>query len=302
MITVRIDGGFGNQMFQYAFFLHLKKTITDNKISVDLNCYNPHGSGDIFTRFKLAPEQAAPSEIKRFHRNSIYHLLRPLDSAGITTNPYYREEDIDDLNSILNKKRVYLRGYWQDKRYPFSVKDQIIDCFDLGKMDMTGASADNNVILEQIASEESRSVGVHLRGGDYIGDPVYSGICTPEYYEAAFKHVSEKIKDPVFHIFTNDISMIEKCGLAGKYDLKITDINDEAHGWADLKLMSACRHHIISNSSFSWWAAFLGEATTEASADVINVIPEYMRQGVSAETLRCPCWTTVTSDGRVYPS
>jgi len=103
-----------------------------------------------------------------------------------------------------------------------------------------------------------QAVSLHIRRGDYL-DPKYSAlykdICTPAYYEKAEAYIQNRYPDAVFFFFSNDTEWV-KAHYSGPQDV-VVEGNDEESGYADLYLMSRCRHHIIANSSFSWWGAWL---------------------------------------------
>ena len=103
------------------------------------------------------------------------------------------------------------------------------------------------------------SVGIHIRRGDYLNHPVYKDICTYEYYAKAIALIQEKIKNPVFYIFSNDIlwckNNIEK--LISGCKVVYVDWNKGEDSYCDMQLLMACKTLIIANSSFSWWAAYL---------------------------------------------
>lgn len=107
------------------------------------------------------------------------------------------------------------------------------------------------------------SVSVHIRGGDYLGAgaaEVYGGICDRSYYEDAFTRLSSLLNDPTYFVFTNDPEYARSilAGCAQEYHIVDGDPFSTDPGF-DLFLMTRCRAHIVSNSTFAWWGAFLGE-------------------------------------------
>ena len=109
-------------------------------------------------------------------------------------------------------------------------------------------------------------VSVHVRRGDYLNAAdVYGGICTEEYYRGAARHMLQKFGSCRFFVFSNDPAWVkENTGtLFGEEEglfVDVMDANGEQGGWEDMYLISLCRHHIIANSSFSWWGAWLSGA------------------------------------------
>ena len=107
--------------------------------------------------------------------------------------------------------------------------------------------------------EESNSVSLHIRRGDYleVGD-VYGGICTPQYYEKAMKQMEEWNPDCHFFVFTNDVAWVREH--YKQKNLTIVEGNDEDAGFIDMYLMTKCKHYILANSSFSWWGCYLSSS------------------------------------------
>ena len=115
---------------------------------------------------------------------------------------------------------------------------------------------ENESYLEAILHKES--VGVHIRRGDYLeADELYGGICTDEYYRKAMEEMKRQAPGCHFFLFTNDVPWARR-NMAGE-GVTIVEGNEEAPGSMDMFLMSRCKHNIIANSSFSWWAAWLNE-------------------------------------------
>ena len=262
----KLYGGIGNQLFQYAMYRYAGTVVPPETVGMDLNSFNPHQSGTVADYFPIERKQADAGTIRYFHRNGLWHALRITDRLGLTGANYYREEDLAgrDLTEILKQKRVYLRGYWQKSCYA-SAAEEILR----KELDLSGALDDpalpeavaekNRALLERI--ESSESVAVHVRGGDYITHAhSYGGICTEEYYRSAVEKICGSVADPEFFLFTNDEAYLQtfRSAWEGK-KVCLAEGNDEEHGHLDLYLMSRCKHHIIANSSFSYWGAWLGK-------------------------------------------
>lgn len=113
------------------------------------------------------------------------------------------------------------------------------------------------VLAERIS--DSPAVSVHVRRGDYLDAShggMYTGICTEGYYQKAMERIRKSVPDAVFYVFSNDTDWA-KAHFAGK-DCVVAEGGTEDTGYQDMYLMSLCQHHIIANSSFSWWGAWLG--------------------------------------------
>lgn len=260
MIIVRIMGGLGNQMFQYAAGRQLAATHnTVLKLDIsDFNDYNLHDYG--LSSFKINEIFATPAEIQFLKepesssfKKKLKKLLRQPSKLGIT---HIREKQYHFDPEILTiPDSVYLDGYWQSEKYFSNIADIIRTEFTV-KL----PQADKNLELaQQITSCES--VSLHVRRGDYVTDEktnTIHGTCDLGYYERCIEHLAQKVHHPCFFIFSDDPDWAEK-------NLKITHPttfvchNGPKKNYEDLRLMSQCRHHIIANSSFSWWGAWLGQ-------------------------------------------
>lgn len=260
MIIVRIIGGLGNQMFQYATGRQLAATHnTILKLDIsDFKDYNLHDYG--LSVFNMRELFATPKEIKLFKKTEssalkkkLEKLLRCPSKLGIT---HIRENQYHfDPKILTMPDSVYLDGYWQSERYFSNIADIIRAEFTV-KLPQTGR---NMELARQIISCES--VSLHVRRGDYVTDEktnTIHGTCDLAYYERCIEHLAQKVHHPCFFIFSDDPDWTEQ-------NLKITHPatfvvhNGPKKNYEDLRLMSQCRHHIIANSSFSWWGAWLGQ-------------------------------------------
>lgn len=109
-------------------------------------------------------------------------------------------------------------------------------------------------VCQQILS--SNAVCVHIRRGDYVNNPIFD-VCGDSYYYNAMKYMQEKLSNPVFYIFSDAVDEIEN---SMQFPCPVVYIKDRHKDYEDLYLMKNCRHFIMSNSTYSWWAQFLGEA------------------------------------------
>ena len=176
---------------------------------------------------------------------------------------------------------VCLEGYWQSERYFAQVADRVRHDLTLEKPP-AGRDAE---LLAEIAA--GNAVSLHVRRGDYVTDPAASathGVCPLDYYRRAIAFIAERVADPVFFLFSDDPEWTRaNLDLGGAATL--VDHNGPDRGHEDLRLMSHCDHHIIANSSFSWWGAWLDPRPQkmvvaprqwfrDASKDTSDLIPE----------------------------
>lgn len=260
MIIVRIIGGLGNQMFQYAAGRRLAATHgTALKLDLsDFKKYNLHAYG--LSVFKINEVLATQKEIQLFKepdsgslRKGLKKLLRRPSKLGIT---HIREKQYHFAPEILTMPdSVYLDGYWQSEKYFSDIANIIKDEFTV-RFPQTERNRD---LALQITSCES--VSLHVRRGDYITDEktkTIHGTCDLAYYGHCIAHLAQRIPHPCFFIFSDDPDWAEK-NIKTTYPVTFIGHNGPEKNYEDLRLMSQCKHHIIANSSFSWWGAWLGQ-------------------------------------------
>jgi hypothetical protein len=176
--------------------------------------------------------------------------------------PYYKQSVINELrftfdaNILRAPGHVYLDGYWQSDKY-FKEIEELLRCELAVKAMPTGANA---AMAEQI-KQASTAVSVHVRRGDYVSNPAinrYHGTCSVEYYRNAISKLVSLGVQPQLFVFSDDIPWAQ-ANLDFEYPLTFVTHNGAYADHEDVRLMSVCRHHIIANSSFSWWGAWLSD-------------------------------------------
>lgn len=262
MIIIELMGGLGNQMFQYATG---RKLALERNVELKLDISNfDHDSKRTYrlNHFNTIDAIASGEEIK---------VLRRYDRPSLSTipsflkerlKPYYRRHHVKEqqfeydpnLRNIGND--AYLSGYWQTEKYFSDIRDILRKEFTLkDRLDEA-----NLELLSRILGKNS--VSLHIRRGDYITDHKtfqYHGTCSNEYYQNAIGLVGRNIEDPHFFIFSDDMAWVKR-NFPISYPHEFVSHNGEEKDYLDMILMLHCRHHIIANSSFSWWGAWLGES------------------------------------------
>jgi hypothetical protein len=147
----------------------------------------------------------------------------------------------------------YLSGYWQSERYFLDAQERIRAEFAFQKP-LEGFNA-------QLASAMAgtTSVSIHVRRGAYLSNPKNHGlmhVAEPAYYQAAISHIVSRVKTPEFYVFSDDMAWVKE-NIFFDYPCTYISHNIRADSYMDMQLMSKCQHHIIANSSFSWWGAYL---------------------------------------------
>jgi hypothetical protein len=159
-----------------------------------------------------------------------------------------------DPNILKCNNHVYLEGYWQTEKYFKDIKEIILRDFTI----VEEPDPRNKTMADQIRGSES--VSIHVRRGDYVTNPTtnaYHGTCSEDYYKKAIQIIKNRVHKPQFFIFSDDLTWVREHLDIG-YPTVFVDFNGPDKDYEDLRLMSLCQNHIIANSSFSWWGAYLG--------------------------------------------
>jgi len=260
MIISQIIGGLGNQMFQYAVArsLALDKGLT---LKLDISAYKDyrlHQGYELSRIFACQTELANAKDLQSIlgitHSSLVRKILRRSMMKSFRPNsfviePYFHYwSGISDISS-----GVYLEGYWQSERYFKKHEQQVRNDF-LFKLPLEG----KNLSFAQNLGQ-GNDVSVHIRRGDYVTNPNANkvhGTCSMEYYQSAINYIMQNIESPILYIFSDDPQWVRE-NIKLKIRHEFIDHNRGSESFNDMRLMSMCSHHIIANSSFSWWGAWL---------------------------------------------
>ncbi len=244
MIICRLHGRLGNQMFQYAAARGLAARL-GVPVALDDREAIARGEG-VLTRVFDLPLAEAP-DLPPPRQNLPGYLIWRL--FGLS--PRFRRERHLGYNAGIERfdDPSYLHGYWQCERYFAHVADLIRSDFLFpGFTDTRNAD-----MAQRIA--ETPAIALHVRRGDYLSLGQHA-VCDEAYYLAALERLREGIADPVVYVFSDDPDWA-KSHLPLPCEKVVVDFNGPDTDFEDMRLMSLCRHNIIGNSSFSWWAAWL---------------------------------------------
>lgn len=261
MKIIKIWGGLGNQMFQYAFYKRIQREYDGDEILTDTTCfdsYRLHNGLELENIFNVKLVKATRENIKQVSRYiKNYKLSRIVRHFFPNRRTEYIEKNdfVYDENCFLLKGNKYFEGYWQNYNYFKDLENQIRKDFNF----VLPLEDENKKIIKKM--EETNSVSIHIRRGDYLKHKLYKGLCGLSYYDKAISYIREKINNPTFFIFSNDIEWCKNNlqKLLGDAEFVYVTNNIGPNSYKDMQLMSNCKHNIIANSSFSWWAAFLNE-------------------------------------------
>jgi hypothetical protein len=292
MVIVRLTGGLGNQMFQYAAGRALADRL-GTELLLDTRAFGHALAFQAYTRrayalapFRLRARLATSQDLKGWpvwiaEIGLRLRLVRPLSRR------WYFESGISyDPGMLAVREPVYLVGYWQSAHYFNDVADGI-------RADITLREPlrDANAELLRLARAPG-SVGLHVRRGDFASlknATQVHGLCSIGYYERAIQLLESSCPECRFLVFSDDPHWARAELPLSPSTIFVT--GNEANPACDLALMRACKHHIIANSSFSWWAAWLGYSPGQI---VIAPTPWYASPKLDARDLTVPGWQYIS--------
>jgi hypothetical protein len=272
MIIVKLLGGLGNQMFQYATARALaEKHSTILKIDVsEFELYKLHRySLHCFNIWEYLASRTEVEDIlysaNLFKKIKIKSLIK-LGIKDGRDNSWITEKQFNFSPEILNlPNNILLDGYWQSEKYFADITDILQREF------VVKYQQDNHSRQFAELIQNTQSVSLHIRRADYVQNTVTNqihGICDQDYYACAVRYISERINNPHFFVFSDEPQWA-KDNLKLGFPTTIVDCNDASRNYEDLRLMSMCQHNIIANSSFSWWGGWLN-----SNSDKLVIAPK----------------------------
>lgn len=256
MICVRLDGGLGNQMFQYAAGRVLAMRHQTGLV-MDLSTLSKKNPYVTARTFELGHFSHAGTLLHK-NMSSCLPWLHRVPALSSWVSPWHTfvekgaawQPGFDTL-----RDQTYLVGYWQSHRYFSHISQVLAQEFE--------ASDALSPVSQAVAGEITAcaSVAVHVRRGDYVSlasAATFHGILPTSYYAAALLRVRAQVTDPHVFVFSDDPQW---CRENLPFDGVVTYVSHNAgsDAWQDLVLMGRCKHHVIANSSFSWWGAWLAD-------------------------------------------
>ena len=275
-------------MSQYAFYLEKKKSnpkaifMFDKKSIFNHNGYeleNVFGIKDkiTFTDFLLF----FLFRILRFKRNSsftkpIRGLLQFFNISLVCENENY---DYDEKLLKKSKGITFYYGGWHSEKYFKSNENEVKASFEFLNIDVESEKIINKI-------ENTNSVSIHVRRGDFMNEEnwsIFGSVCTVEYFKEAINKIDNLLENPHYFVFSNDITWVKE-NLNFK-NFTIVDCNKGKDSWKDMMLMSKCKHNINSNSTFSWWGAWLNR-----NEDKLVIVPYYFCNNLSTKDFYPNTW------------
>lgn len=288
-VIVNMACGLANRMFQYSYYLLLKHLGYNVQVDFYHSAKLDHEKvawNDIFLEATI--EQASFWDVFKLGGGSdffskIRRKYLPCLS-GVVNMPTAFDADLP----VAGMKSQYIIGVFQNAKMMEAIEKNVKRCFTFQPF----TDERNQKLEKEMAACES--VAIHVRKGkDYAQRVWYQNTCPVEYYQKAIQLISEKVNHPKFYVFTDNPEWVKE----HFKDLTYTLVEgNPVSGWGshfDMQLMSVCKHNIISNSTYSWWSAFLN-----AYPDKIVIAPEVWFNPDScaeftSEKILCKGWLVV---------
>ena len=290
MIVTRLTGGLGNQMFQYAagrsvaerlgaelkldsrWFAGRGSAIPGNPREFLLGCFTIDADLVDAERIAVLPPR---SRRQYWSQRLLPHPWRPVLKVLTEDDSLLPDERILEISDD-----TYLDGFWHSERY-FAPHAHVL------RKDFSFRTPPSGANASLVAAiQEGMSVSVHVRRQDYITEPKtrsVSGILQPAWYRAAVDLIAARAGAPAVYVFSDDPAW---CRSNLRFDHPTTVVEgNQATAFEDMRLMSLCRHHVIANSTFSWWGAWLN-----ARPDRIVIAPEPWRMDRGASQVVPDDW------------
>lgn len=285
---VRLKGGLGNQLFQYAFgrAFSLKH---GSELLLETGLLNSVERGVTPRRYALAPygitAKVLVDEVAKDHGVPRGRISKWLARRGVCKPgaSYICESSFayDGMRDLALRPTMIFEGYWQSERY-FAGCRNVLEA----ELALSG-SAETSRLLEEVQAADS--VSVHFRRGDYVTNATASahhGLCPIDYYLRSFEVIEGLLKNPRYFLFSDDSRWLEANKERLDRPVRVVSREDGFLPHEELKIMSNCRHHILANSSFSWWGAWLNERP-----DTLVIAPKnWFRQPISTADLLPARW------------
>lgn len=265
MFIVSIDGGLGNQMFEYAFYLALKECYPDNKVLIDLSLMkdNTHNGYELQYVFGINAPIASLEDVAKLSEYCPKHvryskLINYLNKfrrvlLGVKWSYIVQEDSTAYYNEYCKLSMFhsyYFRGVWANVGYFECIKEKVLKEFTFPQI----TDKKNKELEERI--REVNSVSIHFRKGDYVRFGFE--ILNKSYYREAIKYIRDRVKNPVFFVFSDDMDNAKKV-IGEEMDFIFVEGNTGRESYIDMILMSVCKHNITGNSTFSFWSGYLNQ-------------------------------------------
>lgn len=262
MIVVNIKGGLGNQMFQYAHGRMLScHHNTQMKLDTSSFCGSRQRQFDL-NNFNIKCHFASLDEILKLkygYSFKVRFINRIFSRIALrifknNANTYIEQTERNyDHNLVNYGSNLYLEGYWQSEKYFCPIKKVIQSDFIISSNPPISVSDLLSIV------HQTESVSIHVRRTDYLLKNRIYNILDVEYYHQAYHYICQHIRNPSFFIFSDDVDWCMKHFTFIRNPVFVSNVTKEFDCVEDFRIMLNCKHNIIANSTFSWWAAWLNQ-------------------------------------------
>lgn len=256
MISIRIRGGLGNQLFQYATAYAVARD-KNERLGLEITSYQTRP----WPRYELKKIHIKPDTViaPKFgsdivHR-AIINKIRKRLNIGVFTVRYAETGSVTEYHSEINSigKNTYLNGFFQNEKYFKKHREDLLE--QIRPVSPLESQSQHWIKMMR----QCDSVAIHVRRGDYVQIGCGIGM---DYYDHAIALIGEKVEKPKFFVFSDDIEYCKE--YFAKYENTefefVSDIPEsDDKDINEFFIMSSCKHQIIANSSFSWWAAWINQ-------------------------------------------
>lgn len=317
MLIVRLMGGLGNQLQQYSLYRRMVEAGLEARL--DTSWFS-----DSIQQDMLAPRQVELDRLKgvKYIPASKEEFDAVMGSDGMFGRLKRRLQKIfnSEAGPVINENgRMYLddliTGVFLNKEYYNKILEGYFACEYYHKdmlpilrneLKFPLEEHSNPELLNSFSEEirDGNSVSIHIRRGDYMdaaNKAMFGGICTDEYYRTAIAYALNKLDNPRFFIFSDDLEYADKFNddLTKAHPTRVVNINRGTDSIFDMYLMSLCNHNIVANSTFSFWGARLNCNETK-----MMIRPTVHRNGQEFNPERMkewwPGWTFISPSGKVF--
>lgn len=254
-IIVKLNGGLGNQMFQWALARSVEKQTGINTF-LDLSFFKKKYARPYELNLFKLNATAVQDFSTKLKLDIIWKFRKKLAGKEFLGLNLYSEQHFHYDEKIKDiKPNTYIEGFFQSEKYFENVKEELLSDFEF----VNSPDEENQKIIDQINS--TNSVSLHIRRGDYVQKKRYQDVyatCSLDYYKKGVELIAERFENPTLFLFSDDIEWVKE-NLNLPYKCVYVSHNTGAKSYEDMRLMSLCKHNVIANSSFSWWAAWLNK-------------------------------------------
>lgn len=277
MRLIKMTGGLGNQMFIYAMYMKMRTMYPDTRIDLsDMMHYKVHCGYELHKVFDLPYKEFCINQTVKKVLEFLFFKTVLERKQGGSLEPYRR---------AYLWPLVYFKGFYQSERYFAGLEADVRRVFTFSP---DKANNQSRQMIRQMQADV-RAVSLHVRRGDYLQEKHWESlgsICQRSYYVNAMEEMERHVAAPHYYVFSEDLEWVKKNLLLS--DAVYIDWNTGADSWQDMMLMSCCHHHIICNSTFGWWGAWLNPA-----ADKVVVAPELWTRTVESCEVVPDSWLKV---------